>query len=302
MLKVMFQKAIIEGFKNLVRSFWLSATAVAVLTVSLASFALASSLSTIAGFTLRQLDNQISITVYFKDDVDSSVIQKFQDDVKSRPEVKQQVFTNKEEAKKKLSESNRVSGSLVETLEASNVSLVLEYLTITPKNSDNYNSLENFVKDEKYSSIIDEVRGSRSIISNLQTIYYWTNLIGAITVIIFGLVSILVMVNILRIAIYNHRSEIEVMRLVGATNNYIRGPFIAEGAMFNIIAATIVLILFIPSLNIIVPYLTSVFNVDISLSSDLLLQVYLSLALTISLGVVVGVVTSYLATQKYLQQ
>ncbi len=298
----MFQKAILEGFKNLVRSFWLSATAVAVLTVSLASFALAASVSTIAGFTLRQLDNQISILVYFKDDVDASVIQKFQDEVKARPEVKQISFTNREEAKKKLSESNRVSSSLVETLKTSNVNLVLEYVSVVPKNSDSYNSLENFIKEPKFSSIIDEVKGSRDIISNLQSVYYWTNLVGAITVIIFGLVSILVMVNILRIAIYNHRSEIEVMRLVGATNNYIRGPFIAEGAMFNIIAALIVLVLFVPTLNIIVPYLTSVFNVDIALSSELLLQVYLSLALTISLGVVVGIVTSYLATQKYLQQ
>lgn len=298
----MFQKAILEGFKNLVRSFWLSATAVAVLTVSLASFALAASVSTIAGFTLRQLDNQISISVYFKEDVDSAAIKTFRDEIKTRPEVKQEIFTNREEARKKLSESNRVSSDLVATLESANVNLVLEYLTVVPKNVDSYDSLENFIKDPKYSSIVDEVRGSRSIISNLQRIYYWTNLIGAITVIVFGLVSILVMVNILRIAIYNHRSEIEVMRLVGATNNYIRGPFIAEGAMFNIIAAIIVLILFIPTLNIVVPYLTNVFNVDVSLSSDLLLQVYLSLALTISLGVVVGVVTSYLATQKYLQQ
>ena len=298
----MFQRAILEGFKNLVRSFWLSATAVAVLTVSLASFALAASVSTIAGFTLRQLDNQISILVYFKDDVNADVIQKFQDEVKARPEVKEQTFTNKDEAQKKLSQSARVSSSLVDTLKNSDVNLVLEYLSVVPKNSASYDSLENFIKDQKFASIIDEVKGSRDIITNLQTIYYWTNLVGAITVVVFGLVSILVMINILRIAIYNHRSEIEVMRLVGATNNYIRGPFIAEGAMFNIIAALIVLVLFVPSLNIIIPHLTEVFKVDVSLSSELLIQVYLSLAVTMSLGVVVGVVTSYLATQKYLQQ
>lgn len=298
----MFQAAILEGFKNLVRSFWLSATAVAVLTVSLASFALAASVSTIAGFTLRQLDSQVSILVYFKEDVDSSVIQKFQDDIKARPEVKDTIFTNRAQAQKKLSDSTRVSSSLLETLKTSDVKLVLEYLQVNPKNSDSYNSLENYIKGDKFSSIIDEVKGSRDIITNLQTIYYWTNLVGAVTVIIFGLVSILVMVNILRIAIYNHRSEIEVMRLVGATNNYIRGPFIVEGAMFNIIAALIVLVLFLPMLNIVIPYITNVFNVEVSLSSDLLFQVYISLALTMSLGVIVGIVTSYLATEKYLQQ
>ena len=298
----MFQAAILEGFKNLVRSFWLSATAVAVLTVSLASFALAASVSTIAGFTLRQLDSQVSILVYFKEDVDSSVIQKFQEDIKARPEVKDTIFTNRAQAQKKLSDSTRVSSSLLETLKTSDVKLVLEYLQVNPKNSDSYNSLENYIKGDKFSSIIDEVKGSRDIITNLQTIYYWTNLVGAVTVIIFGLVSILVMVNILRIAIYNHRSEIEVMRLVGATNNYIRGPFIVEGAMFNIIAALIVLVLFLPMLNIVIPYITSIFNVEVSLSSDLLFQVYISLALTMSLGVIVGIVTSYLATEKYLQQ
>ena len=111
------------------------------------------------------------------------------------------------------------------------------------------------------------------------------------------------MANILRITIYSHKEEIEIMRLVGATNNYIRLPFVAEGVYYNVIAAIIVVTLFIPSLNTILPQMQN-WIIDgnfIGDASGLSFQIYITLATTIITGILVGIVTTYLTIQRYLQ-
>jgi cell division transport system permease protein len=140
------------------------------------------------------------------------------------------------------------------------------------------------------------------LIDNLQKLYYWVGIIGAALVIVFGSISILVMINILRIAIYSFKDEIEIMRLVGATNNYIRAPFIVEGFYFNLIAAIIVIALFVPALNYFLPNIQNWLGISIGNNSyELLSQIYFSLGSTILVGMVIGVLTTYMATRRHLK-
>lgn len=299
----MIKHAFLEGFKNIARSFWLSATAISVLTVSLGSVALVATLATVVGFSVRQLDRQISIVAYFNEDVSSETIQQVQNDLKKESKIKEISFINREEAQKRLSEQNQVASELITSLKQSNIdNFALEYLEIVPINSESYIEVENLLRSDTYQGVFFDVRSAQSFIQNLQRVYNWIRIVGIALVGIFGLISILVMVNILRIAIYSYRDEIEIMRLVGATNNYIRAPFIAEGAYFNLFAAAIVVILFIPSLNALIPTIENWLQIRVETSSlNLLSQIYFSLTLTILVGIVVGVGTSYVATQRYLK-
>lgn len=298
----MIKHAIFEGFKNLVRSTWLSFTAISVLSVSLGSVALVSTLSTIVGFSVRQLDNQISIVAYFKEDIDQKAIDSTKSDLSKVTEIKTVKFINREDAQKRLQESSTVADNLVKSLQKSNIKFALEYLEITPTSSETYNKVEDLLRSDAYKDTFSEVQATKNFIQNLQKIYNWTRIIGGALVVVFASISILVMSNILRIAIYSFRDEIEIMRLVGATNNYIRAPFIAEGAYFNLIAALLVVVLFVPSLNALIPQIELWLQIKVtSNSSALIYQIYLSLALTIFSGILVGVLTSYAATQKYLK-
>ena len=113
------------------------------------------------------------------------------------------------------------------------------------------------------------------------------------------------MSNIIRITIYSHKDEIEIMRLVGATNGYIRAPFIAEGILFNLISAIIVSLFFIPGFNIILPNIANWINGGNTASAagtgQLMLQTYAIFGATLLGGLVVGGLTSYFATQRYLK-
>ncbi len=298
----MFKHAIFEGFKYIIRSFWLSATAISVLTVSLGSVALMSTFSTIVGYSVRQLDNQIAIVAYFKENIDTKTIEATKKDLETIPEVKETRYVNRTQAQKRLQEGSTVADNLIKSLQKSNISFALEYLEVVPKSSEDYAKVEATVRGEKYKDVFAEIQAVPNLIENLQKIYYWIRIIGVALVIIFGSISILVMINILRIAVYSFKDEIEIMRLVGATNNYIRAPFIMEGIYFNVIAALVVISIFIPSLSILLPKIQSWIGASVVASSAALLnQIYFSLGLTILVGIVIGAGTTYVAIHRYLK-
>jgi cell division transport system permease protein len=273
-----------------------------VLTVSLGSVAFIATLSTTIGFGLRQLNDQLVITAYLNRDITPETIERIQEDFESLDGVRSVTYADRETAKQELTANNAVTEGIARTLEDENANLILEYLEIVPTDVNSYDRVIERVNSSDYEDAFNSIIDIQEIRNRLEQIYFMTNIAGIILVTIFAFVSILVMVNILRIAIYNHKDEIEIMRLVGATNSYIRGPFIAEGVYFNIIAALIILAVFIPGVTILLPNLEEFMKVSLDTSTqNLVYQMYFSVAGTILLGGFAGVVTTYLATQRYLK-
>jgi cell division transport system permease protein len=303
----MLKHSIFEGIKNLVRSFWLSITAIFIIFVSLTSVAFVSSLWVVVGYALRQFDSQAIILVFIKSNTVIEERVKMEGDIKGLSEVKSVVFIDKQKAEEELKTDpvalrSYTAYQKAESNSKNKTNPLLEYYKVTPTTVDTYNKVLDFIKQDKYSVLINEISGTQEYIDFLQKLYYWTAIIGFFLVVIFGLISILVMVNILRIAIYSRRDEIEIMRLVGATNAYIRGPFIAEGILYNFIASIFVFVLFIPAFMYVLPLLNQLFG--ISIGSDitgLTSGFYLSLTVTNILGLVVGGLSAMIATQRYLK-
>jgi cell division transport system permease protein len=298
----MIKHSLIGGFISLIRSFWLSATAISVLTVSLASVAFVASVSTIVGFSLRKFDQQISVLVYLKDDTTDELAKSLVTDLESQSFIKTVEFIDGQEAKEDLANSSNTASDLLAKLDGTEEELFLEYVDITPVDSESYTKVIDFVSGDDYAGIVDEIRDQQAFINRLQLIYKWTNIAGLLLIFIFSLISIMVMVNILRITIFHRKNEIEIMRLVGATNNYIRGPFIMEGFYYNLIASIVVICIFLPLLFVLLPTLKEWLQIDSSQNTNVLIgQLYLSLAGTIIVGSIVGIITAFLATRRYLK-
>jgi len=297
----MIAHAFLEGFKNLIRSFWISATAISVIFITLATVMLVSALTTIFGFSIRQFDDQIAIVAFIQPDSSQEQIEAIQSRLSQIPEVKEVRYVDDQTARRELEEDSQIAGSLIQTLRDSNIGLDLDYFNITPTSSESYAVALEKAGSEEYADGIDEVRGSQEFIDALQRIYDYTRYGGFGMVVVFTVISILVLINILRITIYNHKQEIEIMRLVGATNNYIRGPFIAEGAMYIIISGLVTLAIFIPTIQLSLPWIQEWFRIiDPAIVNSLLLQMYLSFAIVIIVATAAGSATAYYATQKYL--
>jgi cell division transport system permease protein len=299
----MLKHALSGGFKNLTRSLWISLTAITILTVSLASVAFVASLSTVAGFTLRQFDNKISILAYFREDVEDGVIKTATDEIRSNSDVKEVAYISKEEAKKDLEKTEAGRKTIKTVTDNTGKNRLLNYLNITPTSAESYSKVINTLNGTRFKSLWDgNIENKQEFISSLQKAYRYTNYAGIALIVIFAIVSILVLINILQITIFHRKDEIEIMRLVGATNGYIRGPFIVEGALYNIIASLIIAVIFLPSISLLIPWIESYLKIGESqATSGLILQMYLTLLGTIILGTLTGVITAYFATKRYLK-
>jgi cell division transport system permease protein len=295
----MFKHAIYGGLRNLVRSFWLSATAVSVLTASLFLVALFAFVTTSIGFYLRTFDRSLAITAFIKEDVDKATIDIMVNDFKNSPEVSKVTYNDLEKVKENQSEETRITS---ENLRKNGIESLSEEIVIVPQSTEQYDNLLTKVNSPKYQDVIKDVNASNDAASILKKYHMWVNVGGIVMIIICALVSILVMINILRIAIYQRKNEIEVMRLVGATNGYIRGPFITEGMYYNIIAAILVTIIFILTFTFALPNITEYLGIQSNTSTQKLVnQMYLSLGITIVSGILVGIITTFTATRRYLK-
>lgn len=296
----MLKRFIVEGFKNITRSIWLSITAIMVLTVSLTSVVLIISMSVTVGYTVRNLDTLVSFPAFFKENVveemiTSSVIPK----LKEIPNVKSIEYYDKDKARESLETG---STKFISTGLKQEQNLVWRYILITPDKSENYKSVVQAVTEGEFGDVFDDVPNDPQFVDNLIGFYSWINIVGIVLIIVFGLISILVMSNILRMTIYNHRDEIEILRLVGATNGYIRGPFVTQGIAYNLIAAGIVLFFFVSTIQIVAPTVKQYIGVSVSASGiDLISQIYLSLFITMGASIAIGIITIYISIQRYLQ-
>lgn len=299
----MLKRSLVEALKNLTRSIWLSVTAISVLTVSLASVALVATLFTTVGFAVRNLDNLISIPAFLNQSYPEENVNDLISRVRSIPEVKSAEYYDKEAASKKLEEGGAgLNLDFLNKQRTSGENLTWRYILITPKQSESYGKVINTLKSKDFEGVWEKVPGDEDFVNNLIRFNRWVAIGGTALIVIFAAISIMVMANILRITIYSHRDEIEIMRLVGATNNYIRLPFILEGVYYNLIAATIVTIFFIPLFNSVLPQITEWIGSGISgVGGSLMIQTYLIFGFTMFAGIAVGVATSYAATQRYLK-
>ncbi len=299
----MFKRAVLEGLKNITRSFWLSATAIFILTVSFASVAIFVALTSIVGFSVRNLDSLVSFPAFFTRDFPEEQIPEVLSRIQAIPDVRSAEYFDREQAQENLSQGGiGFNDGFLENA-GSGENFAWRFILVTPTSSENYGSVLTQIKSDSFDGTWEEVFGDEEFVNRL---IWWNQVFQVVSVVLIGIfttVSILVMANILRITIYNYRDEIEIMRLVGATNNYIRAPFIAEGVYYNLFAAGIVTALFIPAFQLILPQLQSFLGSGVSRDATNLLvfQTYGIFFLAILLGTSIGILTSYMATQRYLK-
>jgi cell division transport system permease protein len=299
----MLKRSIVEGLKNTSRSLWLSMTAIVVLTVSLASVALVIGLSVTVGYTVRNLDALVSFPAFFKENVtEDAITTQILPKIKSNPKVKTIEYFDKDKARKKLEAG---SVGFVSSYLSKEENYAWRYVLITPDKSEDYAEVVQNVKEGEYKDLFDSVPVDKNFVDQLLKFYNYINLFGIALIVIFSLISVLVMSNVLRMTIYSHREEIEILRLVGATNNYIRGPFVAQGIFYNIISSIIVVIAYIIVVSLSLPKLKNWFFGSLvgsdALISNLNNQLYLSLVGTVVISILIGIATIYASIQRYLK-
>jgi cell division transport system permease protein len=298
------------GFVNFWRNGVVSLASVLVFTVTL--FVIGGLLvgNALLGAILTDLKDKVDVTVYFTLDADAQAVSRLVKQVEALPEVKSAEYLSSEDvlvAFKKAHENDSLILQSINELEGQNP-LPAE-LNIRANDPSQYTTIVNYLNNESLISqnggtkgIVDKINydDNKVAIDRFSELSISAEQIGLYVGIISALIAILVAFNTIRIAIYSSREEIGVMRLVGADDSYIRGPFIVEGIIYGIAGTVISLVLLFPLMRW-VSVVTRNFYGVLDLGHYYITNFPIIFAIVLGFGVLMGIFSSILAVRKYLR-
>ncbi len=295
------------GFVSFWRNGYVSLASVLVMTVTLSVIASIIFTGALFDSTLSSIKDKVDINVYFVKDAAEDDITLLQKSLTSMPQVAEVQYISAEQALVDFRARHQDDELTLQALNELGGNPLGASFNIKAKDPSQYEAIVKFLTDKKDSSatgdsIIDRVNYSRNkdAIEALNRIIAASNRLGSIIAIFFMLVSVLITFNTIRLAIYIFREEISVMRLVGASEMYIRGPFVTVGIMYGAVSGLVTLLLLYP-----VTYWLGPITADIGTGLNLF-SYYLShfgylFGVIIGSAVVLGALSSYLAVRKYLK-
>jgi cell division transport system permease protein len=221
-------------------------------------------------------------------------------------EVKELNYISASEALENFKEKNKDNPTILESLEAIGENPLGATITVKAKNLEDYPTILKSLEDEKYKDIIQDkdkdFENNQQVIQTLTRITKKINQVGLILAVVFSLVAILVVFNTIRITIYTHREEIGIMKLVGASNIFVRAPFIFESIFYGILASLICLAILYSLINTISPFLDRFFEgYSLDVVGYFNSQFWIVAGLQLLFSVFLSMVSSAIAIGRYLR-
>jgi len=258
--------------------------------------------------TLTQVKDKVDINVYFTVNAPEGEILALKGSLENLPEVTRVEYISRETALENFTKRHANNSLIIQSLQEIGDNPLGASLNVKAQDPSHYESIANFLEQETALddtsglSIIERVnfKENREVIARLADITASTERIGLVAVILFAVLAVVVTINTIRLAIYTAREEISVMRLVGAHNNYIRGPFMISGVLYGVFAGLLVMVLLYPVLSYIGSTTGAYFG-SINVFDYYLDNFFLLLGISVSTGVVLGVFSSVWAVRKYLK-
>ena len=294
------------GFIGFVRNGFISLSAVLILTITL--FVMASLLIGNAALnsTLAQLKNEVQVTVYFTTDADPSQEQDLQQNLESLPEVQAVTYVPADQALAQFQQRHQSNQLMLQALTVIGDNPLGAELQVRAKDPSQYAAIAQYLDAQQSQGtadgqIIDTVNydENQTAITHLNSIVSTSRAVGTAVAIVFGLASLLIAFNTIRLAIYTSRDEIGVMSLVGASHWYVRGPFMVSGVLYGLISGVIVLLILYPTaLWLGAP--SQAFLGSFNVFSYFLSSFGFLLLVVVGSGVALGALSSYLAVRRYL--
>jgi len=253
----------------------------------------------ITKFSISLLQDKVDVSVYFKDTSLEQDILEIKEQIAKIPEVKSVEYVSNEEAKKRLLEKYP---ELTESLRETQGMLNLASLNIKAGQADQYAAIANFLEKAPFKNLIQKTDyyQRKLVIEKIFSVTSAINHTGVVLSLILVIIAFLVAFNQIRLAISNSKEEIFIQRLVGASNWFIRGPFLIQGVISGFFAALITLLIFIPLVYFLSPKM-EVFFPGLNLFSYFAGNFFLIFLIQILIGIGVGVISSIIAIRKYLE-
>ncbi|PIS17294.1 MAG: hypothetical protein COT59_01435 [Candidatus Nealsonbacteria bacterium CG09_land_8_20_14_0_10_42_14] len=297
-----FRRIIQSGWLSFRRQGGLSLATIFIMTMTIACVSSLFFLQQTSQFLVSSLQEKVDMSVYFTEASLENEILGIKNEIASLPEVKSIDYVSREEALDKFTQRHQDDEVIMESLSEIGVNPLLASLNVRAWEASQYESIVSFLNSASFSPLIDKIDYSQKkpAIERFSSITSTINWVGIILSVIFAAVAVLVAFNTVRLAIYNSKEEIETMRLVGASNWFIRGPFLVQGVVVGVFATLITLLLFVVTLLFLSPKF-EILAPGLNLFSFFVGNFFLILLIQLAAGVGLGVLSSWIAIRRYLR-
>lgn len=301
------QRVLVSGWKNFARGGAVSAATVLIMTVTLALIGSLIFLSALLTFTLDTIKDKVDVSVYFVTTAKESEVLAVKDQLEKLPQVKSVSYTSAEDALVAFRARHENDQLTLQALDELGGNPLDASLSVKAKDPSAYEGIVSFLEASPTlsvsgASIVDRINyaQNKEVIDRLSLAIRATREVGLAVVIVFAIASILIALATVRLAIYTAKDEIAVMRLVGASNAYIQGPFIVTGVITGVFAALLVLLLLWPA-SLYAGAKTAGWFGGFNAASYYAGNFALIFSILMCAGIVLGAAASVLAIRKYLK-
>ena len=258
---LLFYRILKFSIQDVTRNVWLTIATVTILVLALFSVNMMLSVKAVSERAVEVVKEKVDISLYLKPEAAEVDIMALKTKLEGMEEVKNVQYTSKQDALISFREKNKNNPEILDALKELGRNPLSPSLVIAPKESGQVAPLIERLK--KIDSVIIESRDfsdNSLILEKINAITKKVNDAGLVIITIFILTSLMVVYNSIKVAIYTHRREVEIMRLVGSSNTFIYLPFIFSAVIYSLLATAIVASGFLVFLSFVQPYLDSFFG------------------------------------------
>ena len=317
MIFTTFRRITRTGFVNFWRNGFLSFASIVVITLSLGAFGGIIFAGAFGRSLIADVKEKVDVNVYFTIEAPEKDILALQKDIENLTEVSRVEYVSRSQALSQFKEKWQGNALIMQGLDEIGSNPFPASLNIKAKDPGQYASITNFLENKSPATadgtpIIEKInyQQNKLVIDRLGRIIPAVEQTGLIISIIFVLVAIIVVWNTIRLVVYTAKDEISVMKLVGASNVYVRGPLVVSGIMYGVISGVITLVLMAAfaywSDSLVLKFagvqVATDFELAVNIFSRYFLQNFGQIFIIImGAGIILGGVPSYIAARKYLK-
>jgi len=293
-----------ESVTNFRRNWVMSLGAVITIYLSLLLVGIFIATGFVVNSVVKSVEDKVTVQIFLKDGAATADVNALNEQLLADPLVQGVDYTSKEEALEKFKKDMKQSPEIIDQLEGNPLPASLD---VTLKDPRTVEAMVTKVKaNQLFLKVADRpdnpeesLKYGQQIVDKLFAFTRVVRVIEVVFVIMLGVVSLIFINNTIRLAIYARRKEIGIMRLVGASNWFIRTPFLLEGVMQALIGAGLAILTVIGLQAAILPRLKDALPfLAVTLSGGASAQIA---AILIVAGVFIGIAGSWLAMSRYLK-
>lgn len=250
--------------QNFWRDIWLSSVTVIIFVLAITLVSLLSGVKVVTDQAINVLRSKVDVVVLFKPATPEQTVLDIQAKLQELPETAAVTFVSASDNLKNFKDLHADDPTIAQGTEAVGKNPFGPSLRVQARTLDEYPQIAKVFEDETYARFVES--GSKSLESNqiaIKKLSNFTRQLGRFSLaltLIFGLIAVLVVLNTMRIAMYSHREEIGIMKLVGASNWFVRGPFLIESVFIGLLAVAVASALLLVGISLLAGWFNALFQ------------------------------------------